>query len=272
VLWNFLLQTHLQIGLEEDLVDDYISLGNLYLDKGSLKDALQQYRKVIDSDPRNIDVRRQYIDIYLQIGLENDLVDDYLELADVLLETGNVEESIRLYSHVMSLDPDNKQAMHKLTETRSRIRSDIDLSEPDQQKKKSGSKKAKKQEKKESEPSATQLSYEEAIENYKNILSVNPSNANIRCKIAEIYFQTERVEEAMEEWDKASETFIFKGELDKGINLCERILEINQADAKIRDRLSRAILQKDSFKAIESAISAYTDTYYEKNGSDSDDV
>jgi len=47
--------------------------------------------------------------------------------------------------------------------------------------------------------------------------------------------------------------------------LCEKILELKPKDAKIRDRLSKAILQRDSFKAIESAISAYTDSYEKQN-------
>ena len=114
--------------------------------------------------------------------------------------------------------------------------------------------------------SASQTSSQDAIDNYKNILSVNPSNANARCKLAEIYLQLGRVDDAVAEWDKASETFIFKGELDKGINLCEKILERKPADAKIRERLSKAILQKDYFKAIDSAISSYSDVYEKTPG------
>jgi tetratricopeptide (TPR) repeat protein len=265
-IWNFLIQTHLQIGLEEDLVDDYLSLGDLYLSKGTLKEALVQYKKVIEADPDNIEVRRKYIDTYLQIGLEHDLIDDYLELADALMNRQLIEEAIRLYSHVMSLDPDNKQARLKLSETRG------------QSDKKSKRKKGEKEEKEEislkpqeakqqKEKHVTpEVSYQAAVENYKNILSVNPANANIRCKLAEIFSQMGKTNEAIEEWDKASETFILKGELEKGISLCDKILEIKPNHAIIRDRLSKAILQRDSFKAIESAISSYTDSQDKQPG------
>lgn len=256
-IWNFLIQTHLQIGLEEDLVDDYLDLAEIYLEDDSTKEALEQLRKVIDAQPGNVDVRRRYIDVYLQIGLENDLVDDYLELADALVERGDVDEAIRLYSHVMSLDPENPDAMTKLSETRARYRK-----EEEQVALESMAEAEDASEETKPEPSESHVSsMQEAMENYQNILDVNPSNANIRCKLAEIYIQMDREKDALSEWEKASETFILKGELNKGIDLCEKILEREPSNAKIRERLSKAILQRDSFKAIESAISAFTDTF-----------
>jgi|GEM_PF-737222 len=259
-VWNFLIQTHLQIGLEGDLIDDYIALGNLYYSKGMLKDALQQYKKVIDASPLNVDTRRKYIETYLQIGLEHDLIDDYLELADVLVQKGEVNEAIDIYSHVMSLDPENERALTKLSVTRTQYgvpvmegvkgelpEGEVGIGEVPQ-------------ESAEPAPQFTQISSQDAIDNYKNILSVNPSNANVRCKLAEIYIQLNRLDDALAEWEKASETFIFKGELDKGIMLCEKILSKKPSDAKARERLSRAMLQKDYFKAIDSAISSYADS------------
>ncbi|HPB29895.1 MAG TPA: tetratricopeptide repeat protein [Candidatus Sumerlaeota bacterium] len=281
-IWNFLIQTHLQIGLEEDLLDDYQTLGDIYLARGAVKDALQQYKKIVEIDPINVDARRRYIDAYLQIGLENDLVDDYLQLADALVEKGDVDEAVAIYSHVTSLDPENPLAMQKLSQTRAlHAKTSASGTKSSNGKKKTPhppaapapAAPAATAAKPESprEPSATQTSsYQDTIDNYKNILSVNPSNANIRCKLAEIYMQMGKNEEAMNEWDKASETFIFKGELDKGITLCEKILEHRPSDAAVRERLSRAILQKDSFKAIESAISAFTDTF-DKPSDDSAD-
>lgn len=269
-IWNFLIQTHLQIGLEEDLVDDYLSLGDLYLSKDNLKEALEQYKKVIESDPLNVEVRRKYIDTYLQIGLEHDLIEEYIELADALMQKEEIEEAIRLYSHVMSLDPENKQARLKLSETQGRyIRKTPEDEDIDKiPEKPKTSEPPAPQTQKEQEPLLDESSYQEAIENYKNVLSVNPSNANIRCKLAEMYMKRGQKKDAIEEWDKASETFIIKGELDKGVSLCEKILELKPKDAKIRDRLSKAILQQDSFKAIESAISAYTDSYEKQNPDD----
>lgn len=259
-VWNFLIQTHLQIGLEGDLIDDYIALGNLYYSKGMLKDALQQYKKVIDASPFNIDARRKYIETYLQIGLEHDLIDDYLELADVLVQKGEVNEAISIYSHVMSLDPENKKALTKLSVTRTQYGApEMEGVKGERTEEEVGNREMP-QEAAEPAPQYTQPSSQDAIDNYKNILSVNPSNANVRCKLAEIYIQLNRVDDALAEWEKASETFIFKGELDKGIMLCEKILKKRPSDAKAREHLSKAMLQKDYFKAIDSAISSYTDS------------
>jgi tetratricopeptide (TPR) repeat protein len=202
----------------------------------------------------------------MQIGLENDLIDDYLELADVLLQHEEIEEAIRLYSHVMSLDPENVEAKDKLSETRNRYK--IKGKDQEGEGEKEEISLSKEEGDEDIETASRKTSLQETIDNYKNILSVNPSNANVRCKLAEAYIQLDKTDDAIHEWDKASETFIFKGELDKGIALCEKVLELKPTEGNIRDRLSKALLQKDSFKAIESAISAYTDTFEKQMNDD----
>lgn len=252
--WDYLIETYLQIGLEEDLVDEYATLGDIYLRNGSLKDSLKYFKKVLEINPSNIEIRKKYIDTYLQIGLENDLVDDYLILADNLVKNKQVDEAINYYSHILAIDPNNKDARNKLAETQEKLKEGIPqmtgaLTLADALDSAKG------------EDPMTRMM--EALDNYENVIKMNPTNANAHCKLADVLEQLGRHDEAYVHLEKASEIFFTKGETRKCIVICERLLKINPADGKIRDRLSKAELKKDAFKALESAILA-SDTHHPK--------
>jgi hypothetical protein len=76
----------------------------------------------------------------------------------------------------------------------------------------------------------------------------------VRLKLADLYDQMDRAQDALQQLLKASEIFFQKSELGMCVSTCERILERDPANAKVRERLSRAILKRDAFKALESAI------------------
>jgi tetratricopeptide (TPR) repeat protein len=97
-------------------------------------------------------------------------------------------------------------------------------------------------------------SLQEAIDNYKAILELNPQNARAHCQIADIYSQMGNKEEAYKLRASAARIFIEKGELEKGIEICEELMKEKPSDAEVRSILNKASLQRDSFKAIESAI------------------
>ncbi len=254
---NSLAATHLQIGMDEDVARDYIMLAELYLKKGALQDAIKYFKKGLSLDPQNIKAHRAYIDAYLQFGVEKDLVEDYLVLADLLLDQHNLDGARRIYMQILALDPEHAIAKAKLHETDKLLtphEEDLDYITP---------RPATPQEKpvspdKEAIPSAqAQPSLEETIDTYQNILQMNPANAQIRIKLADLYEQIGREEDACRELDQASEILIGKGELEKSILICERLIALRPADGNVRNRLAKAILQRDSFKAIESAIGAY---------------
>lgn len=262
---NSLAATHLQIGMDEDVARDYVMLAQLYLKKGSLQDAIKYFKKALSLDPENIEAHRAYIDAYLQIGVEKDLIEDYLVLGDLLQNQHNLDGAKRIYMQILALDPEHAGARAKMNEIEGRIapqEEDLDFTTPPppavpHEQPIPADKKAT--------PSPTaQPTLEETIDTYQNILQLNPANAQIRIKLADLYEQIGRQEDSCRELDEASQILIEKGELEKCIAICERLVAIRPADGKVRNRLAKAILQRDSFKAIESAISAYDTDHPER--------
>jgi tetratricopeptide (TPR) repeat protein len=298
--WNYLISTRQQLGEEEQLVGDYIALGRVHESQGNIQQAVETYRNALDLDERNLEARRCYVEAARQIITETELVDDYLALADALVAANQVDEAVLLYSHVMSIDPANEGARKKLADTQARRAGmiivpppgtpppapykpatpipapsagpfpesvpalepevrfptdfeampelGIELGEP---------------------PSPTpeapatpevvvlqeeEMGLEQVAANYLDILQVNPQNANVRLKLADIYEQIGKTAEALAELVQASEIFFQKSELNMCVSVCERILKKDPTDGRVRERLSKAVLKRDAFKALESAI------------------
>lgn len=243
--WNYLFETHLQLGPEDELIDDYLQLANIYISQGNPEEAARIYKKLITLQPENTEFYNKYIDTYLQFGMETDLIEEYFDLAEVLINNNKPEEAESIYKKILSLQPENELAKEKLNslyapvgEVPGKERADTEelVKELDDH------------------TGVDEDSLQDAIKNYLAILELNPQNVSARCKLADLYDQQGRSEEAYEQFSQAARIFISKGELDKGIELCQNLLKRNPVDVEIRNLLNNAILQRDSFKAIESAI------------------
>jgi len=270
--WTYLVATREQLGDTDTLADDYLALGKVHDAQGQPKDALEQYKKAVDAGPAHLEARRQYIEAYKKTGSESDLIDDYLALADMLVLRNRVDEAVEIYSQVVKLDPENDTARKKLVDTQAR-RAGLAQAEatgaqthptpvpdtvtPTPADSAVSSETAGADQDVPEEVAA--LAEEEAgldqvVANYQDILQVNPQNANVRLKLADLYEQMGREEDAMNELVRASEIFFQKSELAMCITVCERVLAKDSSCGKVRERLSKAVLKRDAFKALESAI------------------
>ncbi|MCD6385510.1 tetratricopeptide repeat protein [Candidatus Sumerlaeota bacterium] len=247
--WNYLFETHIQLGPEDELIDDYLRLAKIYLSKNNPEEAAKIYKKLISLQPTNVDFYSKYIDTYLQFGVETDLIDEYFELAELLINKDKHEEAESIYKKILSLQPDNELAKEKLNSLTAPIGEAVGKELP-----KSDELEEELDEPKKAVEGTDEESLQDAIRNYLAILELNPQNVSARCKLASIYDQQGRSDEAYEQLSQAARIFISKGELEKGIDICHNLLHRNPADLEIRQLLNNALLQRDSFKAIESAI------------------
>jgi hypothetical protein len=95
----------------------------------------------------------------------------------------------------------------------------------------------------------------QAVANYRNILLVNSANPAVRLKLADVLEQMGRRQEMLEELGTAAEQFFRKGEVAACIAACNRYIDIQPNDARIRRLLSEAEIKRDAIKALDSTIS-----------------
>ncbi|KPL11510.1 hypothetical protein AMJ85_03595, partial [candidate division BRC1 bacterium SM23_51] len=119
--WLKILEIVEHMRRESEHVADYVLVAELMTRRGRFEEAARLYRHAARLDPDNIDIRRAHIETYLQVGVENELVPDYLELADLLATRGRADEAVELYRRVLMIEPDNPRATYQL----GRLRPDL---------------------------------------------------------------------------------------------------------------------------------------------------
>jgi len=257
--------------------EELFHYGNLLVEAARYHDALTIFSHIIRADKKDVKARQAYCRAFLKISREALLVEEYLIIADLLVAQGKNDDALFYYDKVNSLDPNFKEAQLKATQTqrRKRGRSTDDFVVHDM----NGPRPHEKPEFKLDETSQTAISASkrsasdflaqeldsmdeeeernellQLIENYKQILSINGSNANVKVKLAELYIRINNHDSAIEVLRSAAEVYLNKGELSPCIDCCEKVLSLQPTDQKSRLLLKQAINKRDAFKALESAI------------------
>jgi tetratricopeptide (TPR) repeat protein len=241
--WKKILELAERMGDQREHIPDYLLVAEMVARRGLLDEAVHLYQQVIQLDPNNLEARRAYVESCEQMGIETDLVADYLELADLLATQGYVEEGYGYYKRVLAVDPQNAQAITQMNRLKPMLSHDM-----------TGTIRGRSRPK-----SDDAVILQEAIENYARILDANPDNALVRSQMADLLFELGKIEEALTEWDKASARFFDNGDVHSAIHLCEKILQIDPNRPDVRDRLDRGKLKKDSMDAIDMAIESLGD-------------
>lgn len=211
------VRTHLMIGSDADIVPDLIALANLYSATERLDDAVKMLRRALNHDGENIELLRRYIDLYMQIGLEQDLVDEYLKLAEMASKANNVPEAARIYQHLLEIVPGNPDIQGLLV---------------------SLSKAARQQTPHPDESTHGRMGRE--IDQLERLLTLNPENVNARLRLADVYEQMGLLAEADAHLAEAAETLLAKGDIERGAQTARRYLARHPNDSTMSDRLAHA--------------------------------
>ncbi|MEQ8822420.1 MAG: tetratricopeptide repeat protein [Sumerlaeia bacterium] len=302
--WEALFDIHMRRGTEKDLIADYRTVARLRDRSGNKDKARHYYGRVRDLAPYDMESRRRFVDLHLEMGGEEvELVDDYLALADALIAAGRVDDGVALYGKVMSLDPQNSRARYGLTETSSPLspprkliaddevdpeaaetdvrpahrptalfdstqsvprllpppaptpaRSSPPQSSPPPPPPGFGASDFLANEVESMERDEQSDTLRSVIRNYRDIIAINPQNAQARVKLADLLVQTGQQDDANEELTFAADAFFRKGDMNQCVDICERVLDASPANQKVRLLLKQALNKRDAMKALESAI------------------
>ena len=78
--------------------------------------AIAVYKKLSKLNPGNLEYVLKLGELYRQQGLHNDARSQYMQAADSLLRSGNLDEGTHLYEKILELDPENLSLQTKLAD------------------------------------------------------------------------------------------------------------------------------------------------------------
>lgn len=279
-LWKHVFEAHLEIGTEKELAEEFQHYATMLAADGKHREAADYFRRVVQNDPQSLRARIGFVQNYAKAGAPAEIIDEILELAQMLVDQGRVDESLEYFELATKADPKNQRARRLLSATQARSETEMrrrlaegpgddkkPLVDPGMFEEMEFSRTQlhmitdsigpsdflqdalEDLDRKENETTLSQIA-----EEYEDMLAMNPANGELRIKLADVYQQMNRISEMLKELDLASESLFKKGDLVRCVTACERFLKVRPDNAKMRKRLNEALLKHDALRALDSAI------------------
>ena len=254
-----------ELSEEKELITDAIKYYLAAADslaKESRKDRVFDiYEKILSLSPSNIPLRTKVAETFLKQGLKSDAAKEYLFIAGIYDNNGDIQRSKEYYHKAIDIQPRNKDAVIGLSclyEKADETEKAIELMRE-----------------------ATVLFHESVdvlmraaelslsgnyIENAKSyILRINelePKNAKARRLLGEIYLKEGQKENAWEEYLVVLDYMMLQGEHDDAIKILESFREIDPIETG--RRLVYLYKQLGGKTNIVEELTALGDVYYDR--------
>ena len=94
----------------------YTQVAKYYSDQGFFLKAVAVYKQILKLDPTLIDITTHLADLYHQLGLMSDAINQYRQIVDMYEKQDRLEDCMTILRKVVELDPDNIATRVKLAE------------------------------------------------------------------------------------------------------------------------------------------------------------
>jgi tetratricopeptide (TPR) repeat protein len=106
----------LRLGRTQDANRYFVEVAETYARDNFLLKSIAVYRKILNSDPKNLEINQTLAGLYVRHGLNWDARNQFLRLAEVYHEQGKTPQSFEAYEKVAELDPGNAAVQLRLAE------------------------------------------------------------------------------------------------------------------------------------------------------------
>ncbi len=87
-----------------------------YIQRGQFAKAIDEYKRVLAADPRDVRTRLKLIDLYSRAGRRREAVQECLQVAEAYSEQGFYLKAIAVYKQAVRVEPDNPQLHRNMAE------------------------------------------------------------------------------------------------------------------------------------------------------------
>ncbi len=98
-------------GLTTDAIKYYLASADSLLKEGKKGRILEVYERILALSPSNVPLRNKVAEIFLREGLISDALKEYISIAQISGEKGDIQKSKEFYQKVLDLQPANKEAV-----------------------------------------------------------------------------------------------------------------------------------------------------------------
>lgn len=207
-----------------------------YVQQGKLQNAITEYEKVSKDDPKDLTVLNTIGDLYARLGQVDKAVECFKRVGDAYGANGFTLKAIAMYKKTTKLSPGSLECIQKLGElyTQQGLYSD-----------------ARAQLVQVAEHHMRKGHLDEAARIFQKLLELDPENASMQTKLAELYVKIGKSEDARNIYFRAAESLHQRGDMKKADEALHRVLALDPQNSRALALSGRiAIDAGDSAKGI----------------------
>ncbi len=216
--------------------DQLLQSAEKYVGKGKLEQALKEYLRVLDDNPKDIATLNRVGDLYVRMNRAAESIPFFTRIADFYSRDGFFLKAIAIYKKINKIDPARLEVYDRLA---------------DLYHKQGLTQDARSQYQVLADHYLKNGKTDEAVAAFKKMASVDPNDLRIQVKLADLYRSTNQVDQAVMQYGLIGSMLLRRGAHDEAAAVFQKALELSPSDAGIQKNLVRSLLaQKNPSAAI----------------------
>ncbi|MEK7824801.1 MAG: tetratricopeptide repeat protein, partial [Nitrospirota bacterium] len=187
-----------------------------YTARGQIEKAIEEWQKLLSLTPNDGNVYNTVGDLHLKKNSTKEAVEEYLKAADAFNKAGFVLKTIAVYKKIIKLIPDRIDVYLKLAD----LNAERGLTSN-----------AIEDYLKVSRHYAKSGQIKETLDIYKKIADLDPTNVNIKLKLAEMYLKEGLKNEAAKEFLEIADVYYYKEQLKEAAEFYGQVLKIDTTNS-----------------------------------------
>jgi pilus assembly protein FimV len=216
--------------------DQLLRSAEKHIAKGKFEQALKEYGRVLDDNPRDISTLNKVGDLHVRLNRAADSIPFFTRIAEVCSLDGFFLKAIAIYKKINKIDPSRLDVYERLGDLYSKqgltqdSRTQYQVLADHYQKN--------------NQP-------QEAIAAYKKMAAVDPNDLKIQVRLADLYRSVNQLEDAVMQYGLVGSMLLRRGAQDEAGAVFQKALELSPKDAAARHTLVRSLLsQKNPTAAL----------------------
>ncbi|MEO8430586.1 MAG: tetratricopeptide repeat protein [Acidobacteriota bacterium] len=204
--------------------------------KGKFDQALKDYLRVLDENPKDIATLNRVGDLYVRMNRPAESIPFFTRIADFYSRDGFFLKAIAIYKKINKIDPARLDVYDRLA---------------DLYHKQGLTQDARSQYQVLADHYLKTGKTDEAVSAYKKMASVDPNDLRIQVKLADLYRSSNQVDQAVMQYGLIGSMLLRRGAHDEAAAVFQKALELSPNDAGIQRNLVRSLIaQKNPTAAI----------------------
>ena len=201
------------------------------LQKGKPDAALKDYVKVLEETPADINILNKVGDLYVRLGRNDESIPFFLRIAEHYARDGFYVRAIAMYKKINKLDPARLDIYEKLAELY--VKQQLWME-------------AKSNYQVLADYLLKQDNLQGAIGIYQKMVAIEPQNLQLHVKLADLFTQAKRIQEALKEYAVVAAALSERGAHDESIRVYEKALKLAPDNVDILRTLVPLLLSINS--------------------------